>query len=225
MRFGFGFGIAGGGVRRASAVAPAAGLLPTSFALAPSVQYHPNSQAAALDGSSRVTACPDLAGLAALSGINYSGATIGPVQMVDGLGRNFWRFRGADAAIIGNALSGLSNRAFGVFMVGRVHLAKNNINFFSARYATYTDDTTNTAPSGSFFRQVLSSSSAPYLYGSSAGAFSDATNGYKAIAGAQMQVMGWRHAPRRTAASGFTSTPIARWWHNKASHTLAARAV
>lgn len=180
-------------------ISPVSGLSATTFALTPSVHYHPNSQTATLDGTNRVTACPDLAGLASLSGINYSGATIGPVQMTDGLGRKFWRFRGADAAIIGNALTGLSNRAFGVFMVGRVHLAKNNVNFFSARYATYTDDTTNTAPSGSLFRQALVSSAAPYLYGSSTGAFNDATNGYKAIAGAQMQVMG---VASRTTANG-----------------------
>lgn len=201
--FGFGFGFrhisgkrAGGG----PAPTPTPGLTPTTFALAPSVQYHPNSQAATLDGSSRVTACPDLAGLAALSGINYLGATVGPVQMVDGLGRKFWRFRGADAAIIGNALTNLSARAVGVFMVARVHLHKNTANFFSPRYSAYTSDATNTTYSGgSTLRQVVTGSSAPWLYGAGIGAFNDATNGYKAIPGAQMQVMG---VASRTTANG-----------------------
>lgn len=199
MRYGFGFERAPG--VGDAAHADIAGQAATSFSLAPSIHYHPHSQVATLDGANRVTACPDLAGLAALSGISFSGTTIGPVQMTDGLGRKFWRFRGGDALIVANALNALSARAVSCFMIARAHLAKSTSNFFSPRYSAYTDDATNTTYSGgSTLRQVASGSAAPWLYGAGIGAFNDAANGYKAIPGAQMQLIGV--ASRTTALGG-----------------------
>jgi len=46
-----------------------AGASPTSFAIAPTVQYHPHSQSAALDGSNKVLSCDDLKGLAYLTSV------------------------------------------------------------------------------------------------------------------------------------------------------------
>ncbi len=45
------------------------GTSPTAFAVAPTVQYHPNSQTATLDGSNKVLDCADLKGLAPLLGL------------------------------------------------------------------------------------------------------------------------------------------------------------
>jgi hypothetical protein len=47
---------------------PVAGTSPTAFAVAPTVQYHPNSQTATLNGSNLVLDCADLKGLAPLTG-------------------------------------------------------------------------------------------------------------------------------------------------------------
>jgi hypothetical protein len=46
---------------------PVAGTSPTAFAVAPTVQYHPNSQTATLNGSNLVLDCADLKGLAPLT--------------------------------------------------------------------------------------------------------------------------------------------------------------
>ncbi|QGP78198.1 hypothetical protein GL174_03705 [Sphingobium sp. CAP-1] len=97
-------------------------------------------------------------------------------------------------------LTALSARAVGVFMVARVHLAKNSANFFSPRYSAYTDDASNSSYSGgATLRQVVTGNSAPWLYGAGIGAFTDAANGYRAIPGAQMQVIG---VASRTTANG-----------------------
>lgn len=45
------------------------GTSPTTFAVAPTVQYHPNSQTATLDGSNKVLDCADLKGLAPVFGL------------------------------------------------------------------------------------------------------------------------------------------------------------
>ena len=198
--FGFQHGSRRARLGGASPPSAAPGLAATAYPVVPTIHYHPHSQAATLDGSNRVTACPDLAGLAALSGISFAGATIGPVQMTDALGRKFWRFRGADALLVSNALNALSARAVACFMVARIHLGKNSVNLFSPRYSAYTDDATNTNYSGgSTVRTVVASNSAPWLYGAGIGAFTDVVNGYKAIPGAQLQVIG---VASRTTANG-----------------------
>lgn len=175
-------------------VSPPAGASPTAFALAPTVHYHPNSQAATLDGSNRVTACPDLRGLAALSGIAFGGATVGPVQMTDGLGRKFWRFEGASYLLIANALNALSARGVTVLCVMRHHRTLTG-NWFSPRYSAYTDDATNTTYSGgSTLRSVVTSTSAPLIFGAGISSASA-----RHITGSQMQVAG---VASRTTANG-----------------------
>lgn len=52
-----------------SGAAPVAGSSATAFTIAPSVQYHPNSQTATLDGSNKVLDCADLKGLAPVTSI------------------------------------------------------------------------------------------------------------------------------------------------------------
>lgn len=51
------------------AAAPVAGASPTAFTIAPSVHYHPNSQSVSVNGSNAVLDCPDIRGLARLTGI------------------------------------------------------------------------------------------------------------------------------------------------------------
>lgn len=57
-------GSAGGG-----GGSPVAGTSATTFAVTPTIQYHPNSQTATVDGSNRVLDCADLRGLAPLLGL------------------------------------------------------------------------------------------------------------------------------------------------------------
>ena len=62
---------------------PVAGASPTTFAIAPTVQYHPNSQNATLNGSNQVLDCADLLGLAGVVGVAAIGAnTIKNPKMV-----------------------------------------------------------------------------------------------------------------------------------------------
>lgn len=182
--------------------APVDGASPTTFSLAPTVHYHPASQTATLDGSSRVLSCPDLQGLASLTGTSFGGSTVGPVEMTDALGRKFWRFRGTDYLLIANALNALSARAVTVMGVWRKHNHKaQTTNFFSPRYLAYTDDTTNTTFAGGSVMRALQSpsGSANFLAGASILASTDATNGYKIIPGCQLHVAG---VCSRTTANG-----------------------
>lgn len=175
------------GRRRGGAIA--AGLAPSAFALDPNVHYHPASQNAALDGSNRVTACPDLRGLAGLV------ATAGPIELTDALGRKFWRFRGSDYALVANTLTGLSARGVTVMAAVRVHRSNGNRNFFSPRYAAYTDDSVNTTYSGgSTLRSVSTASSAAFLHGAGVSSAS-----WRHIPGCQLQVIG---VASRTTANG-----------------------
>lgn len=103
------------------AAAPVAGASPTAFTIAPSVHYHPNSQSATLGGDSRVTACPDLKGLAALTGV----AGAGPLQMTDDLGRKFWRFSGAQLLTIASSLV-FTKKNCAMLVIGRNHRANTN---------------------------------------------------------------------------------------------------
>lgn len=179
-----------------------AGTTPTTFPTTPDAHYHPNSQSATLNGSNQVTSCPDIEGLAALSGISFGSAEIGPHEMTDGLGRKFWRFTGGQYLLIANALTGLSARAVTVFAVVRKHNHKNiSTDFFSPRYSAYTDDSTNTTYSGGSTMRTTSpaSSAANFIYGAGVGAHTDATNGYKIIPGTQVQVIG---VSSRTTANG-----------------------
>lgn len=177
------------------------GLSATIFALAPSVHYHPNSQSAMLDGSNQVLSCPDLAGMAALSGVSYAGATVGPIEMTDALGRRFWRFTGGQYLLIANTLNALSARGVTILGVWRKHNHKAQVaDFFSPRYSAYTNDLTNTNyTGGSTLRTVGSGNTAARLYGAGVDSFSDTINGYKMIPGCQIHVAG---VASRTTANG-----------------------
>lgn len=100
------------------APAPApAGTAATTFTTAPQTQFHPHSQAATVTKSgSIITACPDLKGLAGLT----AGATTGPVEMTDALGRKFWRFEGTAFAQIA-ATFAANTRGVSAILVGRIH--------------------------------------------------------------------------------------------------------
>jgi lysophospholipase L1-like esterase len=141
-----------------------------------------------------VLSCPDLRGLAALSGLSFAGATVGPVQMTDGLGRKFWRFEGAAYLLIANALNALSARGVTVMLAMRHHRALAG-NWFSPRYSAYTSDATNTTYSGgSTFRTVVTASAAPLLHGAGISAASA-----RHVTGSQMQIAG---VASRTTANG-----------------------
>ena len=181
--------------------ASTAGGIPSVFALAPAIHYHPHSQAATIDGSGRVLSCPDLTGLAALSGVAFGGATVGPMQMTDGLGRKFWRFRGSDYLLVATTLSALSARGVTVMGVWRKHNHKaQTSNFFSPRYSSYTDDTTNTTYSGgSTLRALQASNSANFLHGAGISAATGGANAYRMIPGCELHVAG---VASRTTANG-----------------------
>jgi hypothetical protein len=180
--------------------APVAGASPSTFATSPDVHYHPNSQTVSVDGSSRLTSCPDLRALAAM--IAVAGATA-PKLMTDGLGRDFLRFNGSEGCAVENALTAVANRGFMCVMVGRSHHGRNTVQMVNPRFAAYTSPSVNTAANGSigYLRSTVTSSSAGYLQGGSPAGSTNATDCYKAIPGAQMQVMG---VASRTTANGGT---------------------
>ena len=197
------------------------GLRPTVFSTAPSVQFHPHSQAATVTKNGAVvTACPDLQGLASLIG----DSTAGPIEMTDRLGRKFWRFNGAQYATLQNTLTGLNNRGFTAFMVGRVHHQRSPCIMLAPRYAAYTSDAVNSAPSGVF--GMLRTSAASTGTGAAAAFLCAATgllpsdaNAYKVITGTQMQVLG---VASRITASGGTRVYINKDYSDLAQQTTAA---
>ena len=82
MSMGLGLGLSLSGPRVGTST-PVAGASPTTFAIAPTVQYHPNSQNATLNGSNQVLDCADLLGLAGVVGVAAIGAnTIKNPKMV-----------------------------------------------------------------------------------------------------------------------------------------------
>lgn len=212
-RLGLGLGV---GRRRSSGSAPpppaTPGASPTVFADAPSVHYHPNSQTATLDGSNRVLSCPDIRGLAALSGLSFGGSTVGPVQMTDGLGRKFWRFEGSSYLLLANTLAALSARGVTVMAILRHHRAV-TAQFFSPRYSAYTNDATNTTYSGgSTLRTVVTANTGPLIFGAGISSASA-----RHLTGSQMQLVGV--ASRVTASGG------QRVYHNNSTVDVAQSGV
>ncbi len=186
-------------------LSPSPGASATTTATTPTVHYHPNSQSATLDGSSRVLSCPDIRGLAALSGVAYGGGTIGPVEMTDGWGRKFWRFSPTQALLIANTLAGLNSRSMTVFMVMRQHKVTRGMDspYFSTRYSAYTDDTTNTARTNGYVLRVqcnTGTSEVPRMKSGTTDSFAGHANSPKMIPGAQLQVVGF--ASRSGASAG-----------------------
>jgi hypothetical protein len=188
--------------RAGGGAAPVAGANATTFATAPTCHFHPNAQQASVTKSGDIiTACPDLRGLAALSGLSSIGAVVGPTEMTDLLGRKFWRFNGPQYALLENTLNAIANRGYMIAMVARVPHCRNTVPFANFRYAAYTNDTTNTVANGSIgcLRATVTSSSAMGLTSSSPTALSNVTDGWKALPGAQMQVIA---VASRTTANG-----------------------
>lgn len=82
MSMGLSLGLSLSG-QRVGTSTPVAGASPTTFAIAPTVQYHPNSQNATLNGSNQVLDCANLLGLAGVVGVAAIGAnTIKNPKMV-----------------------------------------------------------------------------------------------------------------------------------------------
>ena len=174
--------------------APVPGTAPTVFAIAPTESYHPNSQAATLDGSNRVLSCLGLQGLAALSGVAFGGATVGPVQLTDARGRKFWRFEGTAYLLISNALNALSSRGYMVAAMIRHHRMA-SLTVFQPRYASYTDDSTNTHNTVTALRSVVTASAAALIYGATI-----PTNSAKHVSSSEPQVVALSSRP--TAGGG-----------------------
>lgn len=186
-----------------SVAAPVAGASPTTFTSTPTVHYHPNSQTATLNGSNQVTACPDLLGLAAASGVSFGGADVGPNQMTDALGRKFWRFSSGQYLLINNALNALNMRQMMVFAVWRVAKVTRGTDFalLSLRYSAYTDDTTNTAQTNGYILRgnaATSTSEAARLKSGTVDSYANGIGGHF-IPGAQIHVAGFNS---RTTANG-----------------------
>lgn len=205
-RLGLGLGLvraprryAAGSPTPTPAPGPTPGTAATAFATAPSIHYHFDSQAVSVDGSNRLTNCPDLQGLANLFAV---AGTTAPTLMTDALGRDFLRFNGAEAAGIANALTIASNRSFMALMVGRLHHANAICHFLNPRFAGYTSPTVNTQANSSigYLRAVTTSNSAAFLQTGGPAASTNATDCYKVIPGAQLQVMAV--ASRLTASGG-----------------------
>lgn len=178
---------------------PAPGTSATTFAALPAVHYHPHSQSVVVDGSDRLTSCPDRRGLAQLLAV--AGATA-PKQLTDALGRKFLRFNGSEAAAIENALTVASNRGYMALLVARVHHHKSTCQMLNPRFAAYTSPTVNTQANSSigYLRATSTADSAPFLQGGAPAASTNAADCYKAIPGAQLQVIAI--ASRVTASGG-----------------------
>lgn len=163
----------------------------TVFGAAPTVHYHPNSQSATLSGG-RVTACPDIRGLAALT---EGAAGAGPFQYTDDPGRKFWRFVGAEY-LNGATAFAADQRGITVLAVVRQHRASTG-NFFGLGNSA-AGTAVNTQ--GTVINTSISGGVPPYLRGTSTAASSDATNKAKLIVGSQLQVIAV--ASRPTASGG-----------------------
>lgn len=111
-----------------SGAAPVAGSSATAFTIAPSVQYHPNSQTATLDGSNKVLDCADLKGLAPVFGLsaiannmvrnpNANGATAGTPGTVPSNWAYATNTTGLTSTVVGtgveNGIPYLDLRVFG----------------------------------------------------------------------------------------------------------------
>lgn len=180
---------------------PVAGVSATAFSITPNVHYHPHSQAGAVTKvGERVVACPDIRGLASVSGYAVDGTTvIGPYEMTDLSGRKFWRFKGAEALFVANTLNGIDQKACGVFWVGRLHSHRTTHMFFNPRYLSYTSNATNTTATVTHAtaRFTLASNGAPSISNFFS---SNAAEGYKTIPPCNLHAGGV--ASRTTALGG-----------------------
>lgn len=127
-----------------SGAAPVAGSSATAFTIAPSVQYHPNSQSATLNGSNQVLDCADLKGLApvfGLSAISGNAArnpnVIGAVAGSPGTMPTYW----------GTALGGLTRTVVGTGVYNGIPYADIRFNgTTTGTFANITLDTVGAIP-------------------------------------------------------------------------------
>lgn len=96
----------------------AGGFAPTTFSIAPTAQWHPNTATITTDSNGRMTSLSDAKGFAALS---ETSAGIGAFVKTDGLGRKFLCFTGAEGIKSTAALS-LNLRNCTVMIIARNHL-------------------------------------------------------------------------------------------------------
>jgi len=89
-----------------------------------------------------------------------------------------------------------------VVLVGRSHRCGGTLPFVNPRWSSYTSPTVNTAANSSigYLRATSTTNSAPFLQGGNPAGSSNATDCYKAIPGAQLQVMAIRS--QATAGGG-----------------------
>lgn len=174
------------------------GAAATTFATTPTIHYHPNSQSATLSGANLVQSCPDLSGLAALSGILTGGSTdVGPEQRTDALGRKFWRFSPGQYLMVSNALTAINSRQCVIMAVWRQHRTPRGMDqpLFSTRYSAYTNDSTNTSRTNGYILRTYSAAgggqyTVPRLHTGTVDSFNGTPNGPKMIPGCQIHVAG-----------------------------------
>ena len=197
---GLSLGLGLGARKAGSGSAPVAGTSATVWPTTATSHYHPHSQTVSVDGSNRLTSCPDIRGLAQMLA---AAGTTAPTLMTDGLGRKFLRFNGQEAAIVENALASVANRGFMCVMVGRVHHSGRTCQIVNPRFAAYTSPTVNTAANSSigYMRATVTTQSGNFLQAGNPSASTNATDSYKAMPGTQMQVIG---VASRTTANGGT---------------------
>ena len=170
-------GDTGDGTPPDSDPAPMAPTLP----LVATARWHPQFSDVALDGD-RVASATDLTGLADAT----ASAGQGPLAMVDGLGRPFWRFAGDAYLQVAQTLT-LNSRNMSVFMVGRFHRISTRSQVFSIGTEASGLAPNTVSPA---LEATVNQHSVPLLR-----AFSKPTNSTfpspeKMITGAQMQVIG-----------------------------------
>ena len=149
--------------------------------LVAAARWHPQFSTVTLDGD-RIATATDLAGLADTT----APAGQGPLAMVDGLGRPFWRFTGDAYLQVADALT-LSSRSMSVFMVGRFHRIATKSQVFSIG-----TDVSGVAPNtlSPALEASVSSHSVPLLRTFAKPGNSVFPTPEKMIAGAQLQVIG-----------------------------------
>ncbi|MET0195521.1 MAG: hypothetical protein ABW200_19360, partial [Hyphomicrobiaceae bacterium] len=185
-------------VAASGAVAGSAPTNLTATGVTPTIRYHiPSGSSVStttVNGAQVATNVTDMQGLADAS--NVSGT--GPVVLTDEVGRKVLSFTEGTSGTYSSGVNGpnllqiadaftASQRAVTTFMVVRVHKQnQSKCSFFSLGKAGASPPNTGNAS----LNMGFSSNAAPYLFGCSVSAVTDATNGAKIIPGCQLQVIG-----------------------------------
>lgn len=179
---------------------PAPAILPVT----PTARWHAQFSVVAESGG-RVVTASDLHGLAdAIEGA----AGAGPQARIDGMGRKFWRFEGAEYLTVGSGLVFANTRQSTVFAVARVHRASSTTRLFSGGSAA-----AGTAGNGAMLLDARTavSGEAPFVGNARAGG----ANKARMVVGAQLQVLG---NLRRTTGEGGDQT-----WINRTSCVIGTQ--